>query len=91
MAEKEKINLMNENESVPPIIHKIMWDFIIPHFKKLTYHLLDKNIESTNNKIENCFQKNFNKSTKKKYKTKKGILKRFDLEVNIWNADNCLL
>lgn len=91
LAEKEKINLMNENESVPPIIHKIMWDFIIPHFKKLTYHLLDKNIESTNNKIENCFQKNFNKSTKKKYKTEKGILKRFDLKVNIWNADNCLL
>ena len=68
-----------------------MWDFIIPYFKKLTYYLLDENIESTNNKIENCFQKNFNKSTKKKYKTEKGILKRFDLKMDIWNNDNCLL
>ena len=91
LAEKEKINIMNEIESVPPIIHEIMWDFIIPYFKKLTYYLLDENIESTNNKIENCFQKYFNKSTKKKYKTEKGILKRFDLKIDIWNNDNCLL
>ena len=91
LAEKEKINIMNEIESVPPIIHEIMWDFIIPYFKKLTYYLLDENIESTNNKIENCFQKNFNKSTKKKYKTEKGILKRFDLKIDIGNNDNCLL
>ena len=84
-AKKIRDELINEMESFPTIIYKIMWDLIIPYFKKLTYYLLDENVEPTNNKIENIFQKNFNKSVKKKYKTDKGILKRFDIRINNWN------
>ena len=91
LAKKRRNKLMDEIESFPPVISKIMWDLIIPYFKKLTYHLLDENIESTNNKIENCFQKVFNKDTKKKYKTQKGIEKRFDMKANIWNEENGLI
>ena len=68
-----------------------MWDLIIPFFKKLTFYLLDENVEPTNNKIENIFQKNFNKSIKKKYKTDNGILKRFDIRINNWNEEKGFL
>ena len=84
-AKKRRDDLINEMGSLPTPIYKIMWDLIIPYFKKLTYYLLDENVEPTNNKIENIFQKNFNKSIKKKYKTDDGILKRFDIRINNWN------
>lgn len=91
LAKNRRESLMDELDSMPLVISKIMWDLIIPYFRKLTYHLLDENIESTNNKIENVFQKIFNKSTKKKYKTQDGIEKRFDMKANVWNEENGFL
>ena len=81
-AENIKNNLINKNKDLPDIINKILWDFIIPYFKNLTNYLIDSNIESTSNKLENYFHQNFNKSIKKLYKVENGILKRFDLITN---------
>ena len=83
-----KNELINRSDDLPECIHKILWEFIVPYFKHLTWHLGDSNIESTSNKLENCFLKNFNKSTKKMYKSENGILKRFDLKLTNWNDDN---
>ena len=47
---------------------KIIDKFIIPYFQKLTNHLENKNIPSTNNKIENIFQKIFPKHIKRTMK-----------------------
>ena len=81
-AENMKNSLINKNKDLPDIINKILWDFIIPYFKNLTNYLIDSNIESTSNKLENYFHQNFNKSIKKLYKVENGILKRFDLITN---------
>lgn len=83
-----KNELINSSEELPECIYDILWEFIVPYFKHLTWHLDDNNVESTSNKLENCFLKNFNKSTKKMYKSKNGILKRFDLKLDNWNEDN---
>ena len=83
-----KNELIGRSGELPEIIYKILWEFIVPYFKYLTWHLDDDNIESTSNKLENCFLKNFNKTTKKMYKSENGILKRFDLKLNNWNEDN---
>ena len=91
LAKKRRESLMGELGLMPLVISKIMWDLIIPYFRKLTYFLLDENIESTNNKLENVFQKTFNKDTKKKYKTQDGIEKRFDMKINVWNEENGFL
>ena len=48
----------------------------------------DGNVESTSNKLENYFLKNFNTSTRKRHKSEKGNLKRFDLKLDNWNEDN---
>ena len=87
-AENIKNNMIKKNNDLPKIISKILWDFIVPYFKNLTFHLLDENIESTSNKLENYFHQNFNKSTKKLYKTENGILRRFDLKRINWDEDN---
>ena len=68
---------MNKKDSKNNFIHKILWKFTIPYFKKLTYHLENSNIPSTNNKIENIFQKVFPKHIKKTMRTETGLLKRF--------------
>ena len=83
-----KNELIGRSGELPEIIYKILWEFIVPYFKYLTWHLDEDNIESTSNKLENCFLKNFNKTTKKMYKSENGILKRFDLKLNNWNEDN---
>lgn len=68
--------------------NKILWKFIIPYFKKLTNHLENTNIPSTNNKIENIFQKIFPKHIKRTMKIKQGLLTRFMLKLNYWNIKN---
>ena len=68
--------------------NKILWKFIIPYFKKLTNHLENTNIPSTNNKIENIFQKVFPKHIKRTMKIKSGLLSRFMLKLNYWNIKN---
>ena len=80
--------IISNNYDLPSVIHDIIWKFIVPNFKRLTFHLHDKNIEYTSNKLENCFLKNFNKSIKKLYKSEDGILKRFDLKLNEWTEEN---
>lgn len=80
--------LIEENKENNNIIIEILWEFIIPYFKNLTYAKENRNIESTSNKIENIFQKVFPKSIKKRMKTKYGILNRFKLKLEYWNEKN---
>ena len=87
-AKNIRIELMKEINVMPEVIRDIMDDLIIPYFKKLTIHLEDENIESTSNKLENCFRDTFGKAIKKLQKSEDGILKRFDLRLDKWNEDN---
>ena len=79
--ESIKNELIEISDELPEVIHEILWEFIVPYFKHLTWHFDDINVESTSNKLENFFLKNFNKSTKKMYKSEDRILKRFDLKL----------
>ena len=88
VAKKLRNELINKKYPKNKFITKILWKFIIPYFKKLTTHLENSNIPSTNNKIENIFQKIFPKHIKKTMKTEKGLLKRFMLKLNYWNINN---
>ncbi len=87
-AKSIRNELISSQKELPEIIFKILWNLIIPDFKKLTYAIEDEKIESTNNKIENSFQKIFPKHIKRKYKTDDGILTRFNLKLNKWNEEN---
>ena len=73
-----------------PIIFKILRTFILPEFKCITRHINDKNIQKTNNMIENAFQKIFPKHIKRKYKTEYGIMTRFILKLSHWNKTNTI-
>ena len=79
------INFKCENNK---FIKRLLWEFIIPHFKKLTTYLENQHIPSTNNKIENIFQKVFPKHIKRTMKIENGLLKRFMLKLNHWNIKN---
>lgn len=83
--QEKLINFKCENNK---FIKKLLWNFIIPHFKKLTTHLENQYIPSTNNKIENIFQKVFPKHIKRTMKIENGLLKRFMLKLNHWNIKN---
>ena len=68
-----------------PIIYKIIRKSITPRYKSFIYHLKDKRVEKTSNKIENAFQKTMPKSRKRTFKTKQGVLKRIYRRDLIWN------
>lgn len=90
LKEDKKIRktLFSLKNQFPLIISKIFFDFLISYFKNLTYYLENSKIEYTTNKIENSFQKIFPKHIKKIYRTKKGILTRFNLRLSNWNEEN---
>ena len=69
-------------------IDKILWKFVIPNFNKLIIPIENSIIPSTNNKIENIFQKIFPKHIKRRMKIEKGLLTRFMLKLNYLNVNN---
>lgn len=87
-ANKLRDGLINKNYPKNKFTDKLIWKFLIPYFKKLTTHLENTNIPSTNNKIENIFQKVFPKHIKRTMKIEQGLLARFMLKLNHWNIKN---
>lgn len=87
-AKELRNELINKKYTKNKFTNKILWKFIIPYFKKLTTHLENTNISSTNNKIENIFQKVFPKHIKRTMKIEQGLLARFMLKLNYWNLNN---
>ena len=75
-AEKELQSLIYSKNEFHPAIYKIIRKSIVPRYKSFIYHMKDKKIEKTSNKIENEFQKTMPKSRKRTFKTKRGVLKR---------------
>ena len=90
IAKNKRDTLINNQHKLPEPIFKILWKFILPYFKNLTYWHENFNIERTNNKIENIFQKLFPKSVKKKMKIKNGVIKRFGIKLTFWDERNVL-
>ncbi|WP_296882402.1 hypothetical protein [uncultured Methanobrevibacter sp.] len=81
-AKKLRDKLIDKNYPKNKFTHKIVWKFTIPYFKKLTTQLKNKNISSTNNKIENIFQKVFPEHIKRTMKIEQGLSSRFMLKLN---------
>ena len=85
---KNKVqSLINRKDDFNPVIYKIIRKFIFQRYKIFSYHLKDKKIEKTSNKIENAFQKTMPKSRKRTLKTKQGVLKRIYCRDLIWNQN----
>ena len=78
-------SLIYRKDDFHPVIYKIIRKSITPRYKSFIYHLKDKRIEKTSNKIENAFQKTMPKSRKRTFKTKRGVLKRIYRRDLIWN------
>ena len=87
-AKNLRNQLLDKKYSKNNFTIKIVDKFIIPYFQKLTTHLENTNIPSTNNKIENIFQKIFPKHIKRTMKIEQGFLRRFMLKLNHWNIKN---
>ena len=84
-TEKELQSLIYRKNEFHPAIYKIIRKSIVPRYKSFIYHMKDKKIEKTSNKIENAFQKTMPKSRKRTFKTKRGVLKRIYRRDLIWN------
>ena len=87
-AKNLRNQLLDKKYSKNNFTIKIVDKFIIPYFQKLTTYLENTNIPSTNNKIENIFQKVFPKHIKRTMKIEQGLLRRFMLKLNHWNIKN---
>ncbi len=84
-AETELQSLIFRKNEFHPAIYEIIRKSISPRYKSFIYHLKDKRIEKTSNKIENAFQKTMPKSRKRIFKTTRGVLKRIYRRDLIWN------
>ena len=85
-AEKELQSLIYRKNEFYPAIYEIIRKSISPRYKSFIYHIKDKRIEKTSNKIENAFQKKtMPKSRKRIFKTTRGVLKRIYRRDLIWN------
>ena len=86
-ANKELQSLIYRKNEFHPIIYKIIRKSISSRYKNFIYHIKDKKIEKTSNKLENAFQKTMPKSRKRTFKTTRGVLKRIYRRDLIWNEN----
>ena len=89
-AEKELQGLIYRKNEFHNVIYEIIRKFIVSRYKSFIYHLKDKKIERTTNKLENAFQKTMPKSRKRTFKTIRGVLKRIYRRDLIWNENRKL-
>ena len=86
-SNKELQSLIYRKNEFHPIIYKIIRKSISSRYKNFIYHIKDKKIEKTSNKLENAFQKTMLKSRKRTLKTTRGVLKRIYRRDLIWNEN----
>lgn len=84
---KELQSLIYCENEFHPLIYKIIRRSISPRYKNFIYHIKDKKIEKTSNKLEKAFQKTMPKSRKRTFKTTLGVLKRIYHRDLIWNEN----
>ena len=89
-AEKALQSLIYRKNEFHKVIYEIIRKSVVPRYKSFIYHLKDKRIERTSNKIENAFQKTMPKSRKRTFKTSRGLLKRIYRRDLIWNQNRKL-
>lgn len=87
-AKKGRDYLISIQNNLPKVIFNLLWFFIIPYFKTITFHLENSNVPTTSNKIENFFQKVFPKHIKKTLRTFEGARTRFSLKTKYWVQRN---
>ena len=68
-------SLIYRKDDFHPVIYKIIRKSITPRYKSSIYHLKDKRIEKTSNKIENAFQKTMPKIKKTNIQDQTGSFK----------------
>ena len=83
-AEKRFNQLLNEVDKFPEEFQKFLTK-MKPVFREFMGHLRDKNLESTNNVMENFFGVNFPKKLKHLFKTALGVKDYLTIKAHNWN------
>ena len=85
-AEKRFNQLLNEINKFPEEFQKFLTN-MKPVFREFMGHLIDKNLESTNNAMENFFGVNFPKKLKYLFKTVTGVKNYLTIKTHNWNKN----
>ena len=82
--------LKEDKNDFPQVIKDILDKKFLPYVKYLTRFIDDFRIQSTSNIIERIFEDLAPKHVKKKYKTLKGFLSRFNIKLKRWDHRNAV-
>ena len=82
--------LKKDRNKFPQVIKDILDKKFLPYIGYLTRFIDDFKINSTSNIIERIFEDLAPKHVKKKYKTEKGFLSRFNIKLKRWDHRNAI-
>ena len=89
-VQKKFDNLRKDIKKFPQIIQDILNENFLPYGKNLTKFIANSDIEPTTNSIERIFEDLSPKYIKKKFKTVRGFLSRFNLKLKRWDSRNAI-
>ena len=85
------VNKLNKDKhEFPQVIREILDKKVLSYLKYLTRFIEDFKINNTSNIIERIFEDIAPKHVKKKYKTLKGFLSRFNIKLRRWDQRNAI-
>ncbi|RZN44230.1 MAG: hypothetical protein EFT35_00245 [Methanophagales archaeon ANME-1-THS] len=86
VAQERLEQLLDEYDNIPRGLRGFITGKILPDFERLTLFMRDGLVSKTTNPLENYYRQTDPESTKKRYKTSRGILSCLAQKMAYWSV-----
>ncbi|HDS46095.1 MAG TPA: hypothetical protein ENN68_08450 [Methanomicrobia archaeon] len=86
VAQERLERLLDDYNNVPRVLRGFVTGKLLPDFERLTLFMRDGFVSKTTNPVENYYRQTDPESTKRRYKTNRGVLSYLAQKMAYWTA-----
>jgi len=86
VAQERLEQLQDDYENVPRVLRGFITGKLLPNFTRLTLFMRDGLVSKTTNPVENYYRQTNPESTKKRYRTSRGLLSYLAQKMMYWTV-----
>jgi transposase-like protein len=86
VAQKRLERLLNDYWGIPRVLRGFITGKLLPDFERLTLFMRDGLVSKTSNPVENYYRQTDPESTKKRYRTSRGVLSYLAQKMTYWTV-----
>jgi hypothetical protein len=86
VAQERLERLLDDYDNVPRVLRGFITGKLLPDFERLTLFMRDSLVSKTTNPVENYYRQTDPESTKKRYRTGRGVLSYLAQKMAYWTV-----